>query len=134
MQFEIKPHEGVNDIKFGMIQSEIERLLPGGSFGAVRNTSPDFLTYIHENEDTSSFYYFSDQGVLNGIEFSREADLLLSGIQLVTDSGYKLKECLQKQAGDVLDDKDGFGSETLGVAVWIQDLEDDLVGSIYVNP
>ena len=57
MKFDIKPHEGVNGVKFGMTQEDVEKELPNGEYMAVRNTSPEFLTYIYSEDQESVFFY-----------------------------------------------------------------------------
>lgn len=134
MKFEIKPHEGVNDIRFGMSQKEVEEKLPGGEFKAIRNPSPDFLTYIYWQNEDAAFFYFGTDGLLEEIEFSREMILSLQNTKLDTSAASKLKGSLAEMTDDLSDDKDGFQSKSLGVGVWIQDMDDDLIGSILISP
>lgn len=133
-EYEIHPRKGVNSVVFGMTQAQVEEVEPGGDFLAVRNQSPEFLTYVITDENSEqAFYYFDNQGLLREIEFSGRcrvgiADLMIGGL-----SASRLKELLLKLDQEVGDDSDGFKSDKLGVYVWIESAEDDQVGSILVS-
>lgn len=133
MKFEIKPHEGVNDVRFGMTQKEVEEKMPGGEYKAVRNTSPDYLTYIYWQGVEAGFFYFGSTGLLEEIEFSRDMSVILLGKEISKMNVSTMRKTIEDLGLQMVSDKDGFTVKDLGVEVWIQDKEDDLLGSILIR-
>ncbi len=75
------------------------------------------------------FAYYDERGYLEALEFSRPAEPIFAGIDLLALDVLQAR-AMFSAAGPILDDVDGPMSETLGIGVWAPDAKDDPMAEV----
>lgn len=126
MAFSAYPLKGVDDIEFGMTAEMVgERMAGRLVVGNIRATSPDHPTYSYP--DVPVFFYFDEEGHLDGIEFCAGAEVHIGGMNPLLLSVKEAISTLRKIDPELTVDADGAKSTRLSIAIWcpyIGDAED----------
>lgn len=116
MDFEIKPHEGVDSLRFGMQIDELRRGL-GGNFKSFKKT-PSSAFPCDYFTDVEVFAYYKIPGMLEALEFAEPANPLLNGARLVGVSASQVMKLLEAIDQSLEIDSDGIISHRLGISVY----------------
>jgi hypothetical protein len=123
MDFEIRPLQGVNSIRFGMPVEEVRREV-GGNFKSF-NKTPSSTFPCDYFLDFEVFGYYKRPGILEALEFAEPANPLLQGRRLMGITASDAKKILGSFDQSLEIDSDGIISHTLGVGVYAPGWDED---------
>jgi hypothetical protein len=117
MKFDIRPYVGVGSLRFGMSTEEVRGFFKRAGDPMRQPENRGQKLWIHREGLRADF---DDEGRLESVEFSRDAEPTLFGVNLFGFSAEAAKKYLQLVGGgDLTVDRDGAQSEKLGVCLWI---------------
>ncbi len=134
VNMDIRCHEGVGPIRFGMSPNEVRAAL-GVDFSSFKRSSKSIHPCDHFSELECFVYYDSADGVVDAVEFAAPAKPTLDGVMLLGMSFTDLLEKIGQADPDVAIESDGFTSLRLGIGGWApaaEDRPDDPVESVIV--
>lgn len=124
MRFIAHPNKGANDIEFGMTAEMVAQRMTGElDIGDIRATSKDHPTYSYP--EVPVFFYFDEDGHLEGIEFCAGANALLGGINLLNLSVREAITALTQLDPMTVVDHDGATSHKLSLSIWCPHIGDE---------
>jgi hypothetical protein len=124
MQFTAYPLKGVNDIEFGMTAQMVgDRVNSELEIGDFRSKSPNHPTYYYPNELV--FFYFDEDGHLEGIEFCYGSNVQIGDINLLNLPVRSAISALTKIDPQTLVDDEGAVSHRLSIGIWCPNLGDE---------
>lgn len=124
MDFAAYPLKGVNDIEFGMTAEMVGQRMSGElEIADIRARSPDHPTYYYPHVPV--FYYFDENGHLEGIEFCEGADVRIGGINLLKLPVRAAIEAMTKLDSETVVDDQGAVSHRLSFGIWCPNIDDE---------
>ena len=128
MDFEIKPLQGVDSLRFGMQVEEVRRVL-GRNFKSFKKTSDsafpcDYFAGIEV------FAYYKLPGVLEALEFAEPANPIFNGKRLIGVVAGDVKKILEAVDQSLEIDSAGIISHQLGIGVYAPGWDEDITQEV----
>lgn len=124
MSFTLHVLRGVDDIEFGMTAEMVGQRMEGPlEIGNIRATSPEHPTYSYP--DVPVFFYFDEDGHLEGIEFCRGADVTIAGVNILNLSVRQALAFMKRLDPDTVIDNDGAASHKFSLEIWCPHIGDE---------
>ena len=123
MDYEIKPFQGVDSLRFGMKIEDVRRVL-GGNFKSFKKT-PNSALPCDYFVGIEVFAYYKLPGVLDALEFAEPANPIFDGKHFIGVVAGDVKKILEAVDQSLEIDSAGIISHQLGIGVYAPGWDED---------
>lgn len=121
---DIRYHEGVGHLRFGMDFSEVRAAL-GVNFSNFKRNEEDAYPCDHYASLGCFVYYSDTHGLVDSVEFYAPAKLTIDGVDLFRTSAPDLLRKIEEADPSLEIESDGFTSRQLGIGAWYPRIEEE---------
>lgn len=122
MQFDIRSHQGVGAVEFGMTVIEVREALRS-SYESFKRT-PQSTHPCDFFEGLGCFVYYNENGRVEAVEFVEPASPMFGDLSLLSIGFQALKKKIEEVDAEVSIESDGFTSLGVGIGGWTPDGDD----------
>jgi hypothetical protein len=123
IKFEITPFVGAGVIRFGMTSQEVQQL----SLGAMSSFRRNLLEPLQSDqfEEFNLVVSYKLSGVVETVEFGKDANLQYAGVKLFDQTVEQLKTLLLTYDPNLEVDCDGFVAHEIGIGAYVLGADDE---------
>lgn len=121
MIYNIKPYEGVGELKFGMTRSEIEKIIGEKPLQIKKTPFSKTKTDVFQNYGMHIYYNLMEQ--CEAIEFGTPATVTFNEEELLNQTYKMVEQKIKRIDSELAYDETGFISYKLGIGVFVPTLK-----------